>query len=384
MLRLSRDNRFIFLSNLLLGAGNGLYAHIWTLYIERLGANPVRIGSMLSLGNIVMTLAFIPGGFLADRYSRRKLLIGGGAVWTLGCLLVALAEDWRQLIPGIILISLSAFAWPASDAYVAAASAGEDLGYTYSLIFSSFSLGMLLTPPLGGWMAVRMGMRTIFYAVSALVGFSTLVLLFLSEQPISSSLTETAGYLKMLRDRRSFLYMMLFSSASFILSLGGSFIPNYLQDVTKLRISWISGLGTFNSLGAFALAVCLGRFSIRMEKRWGIALAEALTWIGYILFLRSRALPLLALSFFLRGGWAAIGSLSTAYMADIFPKGALGRGLGLLGIFRNTAWTLAPYLAGWLYNARPDLPFLITLALLPLMALATILAVRQPISRALP
>ena len=80
------------LALLLWGFGEGLFLHIQPLYIEQLGANPVQIGGLLSAMSVVMALAYLPAGALADRLPRKWLMLGGRALGTIATVLIGLAR----------------------------------------------------------------------------------------------------------------------------------------------------------------------------------------------------------------------------------------------------------------------------------------------------
>ena len=56
------------LALLLWGLGEGLFLYIQPLHLEELGADSVRIGTVLAAAGIARALAFIPSGALADRF----------------------------------------------------------------------------------------------------------------------------------------------------------------------------------------------------------------------------------------------------------------------------------------------------------------------------
>lgn len=367
MFKLSRDNTLLFSAILVWGCGNGLYLYIWPLYIASLGADPVQIGLVLSIGTLTISASYIPGGFLADRFGRRRTMLWGWAMGAIAMPLIALARDWRQLIPGVLLSSLSCFCLPAGSSYVVAASEGRDLDRTYALVFSSsFSLGTLLTPALGGWLADSIGMRPVFFLAFALYALSTLFVFMLSEQPIVPA-SEGGGY-RQAFSRPFLLTSAAFSSIAFVLYLGQPLAPNYLKEVVGLDLSWVGTLGAFASLGSAALAAGLGHLTC-----WGMLVAEALCVLSFLLLLCTRAIPLLALSFFLRGSFAAFTSLAAARIARILGEEEVGRGFGVYDTIISLAYALAPCAAGWLYALRPDLPFLISLVLMPLAMVLTAL-----------
>ncbi len=371
MFHLSRDNKLLSIAILLWGCGDGLYLYIWPLYIASLGADPVQIGLVLSIGTLAIAVSYIPGGFLADRFGRRRTMLWSWIIGVIAMPLIAMARDWHQLLPGILLRSLSAFSMPAISSYVVTASEDRDLERTYSLVISSsWSLGTLLTPSIGGWLADSLGMRPLFLLAFALYILSTFFIFLLSEQPIVPA-PEGSGYGRIL-SHPLLLASTIFFLVTFILYLGQPLAPNYLEEVVGLNLSWIGTLGTFASLGSAVLAAWLGHLAT-----WGIFISEALCALSFLLLLWGRTFPLLALSFFLRGSLSACTSLAAAQIARILGEDEVGRGFGVFNTLVSLAYALAPYAAGQLYSFSPTLPLLVSLGLTPLAMALTALVRKE-------
>ncbi len=165
---LSRDLRYLFLSILLFSFGTGMYSNIWPAYVRSLGADPVSFGLLTSVGWMAATAAALPGGYLADRLDRRWIML---ATWWLavpGPLVYIWAHTWQGLLPGVFLISLSYMGNPALQAYIVDRASPENLSYTFSLVYASVPLGMVLAPITGGYLSERYGMVPVFYLAAGL------------------------------------------------------------------------------------------------------------------------------------------------------------------------------------------------------------------------
>lgn len=123
------------LSMVLSGSGEGTWFYIQPLYVKSLGANSLQIGLVLSLAPVAMVFGFIPVGILADRYGRKKTLLGDRVAGTLAVLILAAAGDWRQSILGFLLHYSSACCLPAIHAYVAHGSGGKDLNRVFTMLY---------------------------------------------------------------------------------------------------------------------------------------------------------------------------------------------------------------------------------------------------------
>lgn len=370
---LSRDNQLIALSMFLWGASEGLWLYVYPLYIKSLGADPEEIGFVISVAMMGMAATFIPAGLLADRYSRKRIMLVGWLWGLFSMILVAVAPDWRALLPGFLLYYMSAFIGPAMNSYIAHASEGQDLNRAFTMMTAAYSAGIIFSPALGGWLGERVGMRNVFLLSASLIALSTLAILPLKEQP--TSYRSAALRIKPLLRHHIFWGLSLVVAFIYlVLYLGWPLTPNFLQEVRGLDLSLIGTLATAQSLGAVSLTMLLGRVS---RGGWGMVAAALLIWGSYgLLFLFPFPLAI-ACAYFLRGSFSALASLSTAEVGKILEGPSMGLGFGLLATLRTLALVPGPYISGYLYAMRPDLPFLASIASIPAVILLTIIVLRR-------
>ena len=115
---LTRDVLLICLSNVIGAFGEGLYSWVFPLYARPLQADYLQLGIVLSTVIGFAALVPLPGGLLADRYDRKKILILSWTPWVLAPLIYSFAGNWVQLIPGTFCFGISMIGIPAVNAYV--------------------------------------------------------------------------------------------------------------------------------------------------------------------------------------------------------------------------------------------------------------------------
>jgi MFS family permease len=150
----------------------------------------------------------------------------------------------------------------------------------------------------------------------------------------------------------------------FSLSLGVSFIPNFLEDVRQIEPSTIALLGSFPALGSFVFGLIFARsHGIQQRPLIGVSITVAQTMLGLVMFHQFGSPAIFWFAFFLRGGlfsgWitfiSAIGSASAPrHRARAFAISEIIGGLSFAG---------GPLLAGFLYADRKQLPFEVSLLL---------------------
>jgi MFS family permease len=373
-LGLSRDNFLVMLSMLFWGAGEGLWFYVQPLYIKSLGADSLEIGFVLSLAPVLMVLILIPSGILADRHGRKKMMVGGSVMGTVAVLLLASARDWRQSIVGFLLYWGSTGCLPAFHAYVAHASDRKDLNRNFSLMYAAFAVGLIIFPTVGGFLAERVGFPLALCTAAAFYAVSTLLVVAVREQPVAPTMAGV-GFRDVLSNSRLMIICTVSVFIFLAMFLGQPFAPNYLEEVVGLELVWIGFLGSAHALGATVLGVGLGKLS---EGVAGLVVGQALVLVSLLLLLRFQAIPLLALSFFLRGAFNACRALTLGQMGKVIGETASGLAYGLLNTAMGLPWVLAPYMAAWLYTSRPALPFIVSAVMIAVMMMVSVVLLRNP------
>lgn len=373
-LGLSRDNFLVMLSMLFWGAGEGLWFYVQPLYIKSLGADSLEIGFVLSLAPVVMVLILIPSGILADRHGRKKMMVGGSVMGTVAVLLLASARDWRQSIVGFLLYWGSTGCLPAFHAYIAHASERKDLNRNFSLMYAAFAVGLIIFPTVGGFLAERVGFPLALCTAAAFYAVSTLLVVAVREQPVAPTMAGV-GFRDVLSNSRLMIICTVSVFIFLAMFLGQPFAPNYLEEVVGLELVWIGFLGSAHALGATVLGVGLGKLS---EGVAGLVVGQALVLVSLLLLLRFQAIPLLALSFFLRGAFNACRALTLGQMGKVIGETASGLAYGLLNTAMGLPWVLAPYMAAWLYTSRPTLPFIVSAVMIAVMMMVSVVLLRNP------
>ncbi len=141
-----------------------------------------------------------------------------------------------------------------------------------------------------------------------------------------------------------------------------------------VELSRIGFLGSAHALGAAVLGVALGRLS---QGVGGFIVGQGLVLTSLMIFLRTQTLPLLATSFFLRGAFNACRSLALALTGRVVRATRVGLAYGVVNTASNAPMVLAPYVAGWLYTAQPELPFLVSAIMIAIMMALSFILLRD-------
>jgi len=139
------------------------------LHLSRVGYSPAQIGVLAGLLSLAMGLVELEVGRIAAAFGRRRTLMGGLALHAVA--LVWAANARAAAAVGLALGAIGsarATMWTPLMAGIAEEAAARTRGRTFGVFWSVTSLGFLLGPLLGGYIASLHGTRAAFYLGTAL------------------------------------------------------------------------------------------------------------------------------------------------------------------------------------------------------------------------
>ena len=345
---MSRDLILIAFSLLFWGIGEGLFYNFQPIYLEQLGADPVRIGAILGAVGVVMTVSHIPAGYLSDRIGRKPLMVaawfsGIVATWTM-----ALASSMTAFVVGMLLYGFTLFVLSPLNSYVTAARGKWSVGRAFTFVGAAFNLGGVVGPIVGGQIGDRVGLRTNFFVAAVLFMISAGLIIFIRPQPVEKAADQKTSY-NWLRNQRYLIYLGVVFLAIFATFLSQPLTPNFLHNERNLSLSWIGPLYALSGVGTVALNLILGF----LPARTGFLIAQATVGIFALILWRASGLPAYVVGFFLLGGFKTTRALASAQVRTLVYQASMGLAYGLTETVSSTATILAPILAGFLYARAP-------------------------------
>src|SRR2546428_2538977 len=281
------------------------------------------------------------------------------------------ARSWLDVIPGVILLQVSAFNLPAFYAYIAGASDRAKRATNFGITWASFPLGLVFSPIVGSALLNLISVRQIFLLTFNIFTVSTINLFFMKSQPPLGKNPQTPK-LEFPRSRREGMLLLYLVGAALAFSVTIPFIPLYFQDVVGLHPSIIQLLGAVQSFGATVFGIFLGRRADSRGKGSAIALglASSATGLFGVVLLKNLflAFPLIFLVGGARAPSPVVYSMLSTGRRDASRAGQYGFYLTL----ENLGFVAGSYLGGVLYSLDPTLVFCTTSA--SFLALATLAA----------
>ncbi len=318
------------------------------------GLSDAQLGSLQWVLLVVLALASIPSGYLADRFNEPKIICFGVLFWSLAAVASGLAPSFAFLFVarGLVGIGEAAYA-PAAQSLISDSFSRENRATAQSVFAAGMILGGVAGLALGGIMGERHGWQHAFFVVGILgivPGLSALKL----KEPARRPRSEVVPIGHLLRVP-AFVAMIVsgicitFSSVSFV-TWGIDYAKTYKEFTTKEASLSLAVIALFSSvLGALSA----GFFADRLQKRmpYGRVLVIALAFLAAAPFL------LIAIQtddkrLVLGGFFVAMFFMSwyhgptTAVLHDLTPQRAHATAIGVYMFATQLLGALGPLLIG--------------------------------------
>lgn len=386
-LGLTANLRWLTFSLVLRGFSLGLFMVLWPLYVERLGGGPIELGLLATLSGFGGAMAFLPGGWLADRVDRRRLIFWGSLVAAVAPLTFAAAGDWAGLIPGTILLFGANLARPAEPAMVLDEVPPERLTAAYSVVVNAFEAGMIVGPPVGAWLALATSYRAVFVVAGLVRAVSAVAVLALRPQargggrpglpadrpepvrPARRPAGRTAPALRHASSRPT-AWMALAAALTVVEGLSGPYVIPYWREYGRLSLERMGWLGSVGMLVATVSGPLWGWLADRVGARRSVALGLGSVGAGWV------ALAWVPTSF----AWGVLSAAARAVGegCQTVVGAELGRGIdrrkagtayGVYHVVTEAGRGGAALPGGLFFEASAASPFWITAAVSASMAL---------------
>ena len=381
-----------------------------SLYILALGASPFILGVINAVSVFILAFMRIPGGYIADRWGRKKVIYSLTFLAALTYFIYAFAIDWTWILIGSILASLSFMYQPALQAIVADSLPSEKRGIGYSIVrFLPIIIGipasviaLLLVKDLG----LVSGMR-IAYMVAGTMGIMAALFrrFFLKEtltrheafkaedfsaisREIFSKLFEAMRKVRKEFLRLLIVYCMFNFAASFILaSRGGGGITGaglwmvFARDVLNVNeVNWGWIVAFARVISAFSI-IPLGIIVDKFGRKKSLSLFLLLTFISAILFIYplNPYMIFIAYAIYVTAQFGFMNAYQSM-RADLVPTEMRGRIISGSELVANVVSVPASILGGYLYNyIGPRAPFIVFILITLMSIIFTVLGLKEPI-----
>jgi MFS family permease len=184
---LKTATKFFFL-NFLQTIGLGGVFVILPLYLKDIyDLSPSSIGLFFTLSNIIALITQIPSGYLADRFGKKRFMMGVMLPIPVLFMLWGQTDNWLMLLALFsIAYSFWSMTWPSALALISESFPPDMRGTAYSVMMTAERLAFSIGPIAAGYMYGSMNPVYPFYLTSASFMLSLIPAYLIKENPRQS------------------------------------------------------------------------------------------------------------------------------------------------------------------------------------------------------
>jgi len=391
--RQTHDFKLMLVRRALHGLATSLTEQYRSLYTVGLGASPVQLGSLQSVGNAVGALASLPAGWFIDYHGLKKVFLLGTVLLVVGSLVYFAAPLWTWLYLAVIIYSVGfRITCTACTVTCAAELPNEERATGRGFCRTLAAPVAIATPLLAAWLISKFGGISVegirpLFGIQALI-FVAILLLLLTR--LSAARTPNgprdgegilSGFLQVFKQGRDVgRLMVMMGLMELPWTVAQPFMPVYAHEFKGANEFVLGGIAITSALVPMLASIPLGRLADRYGRKKLLFAIAPLAYAGNLFLIFGPAsgvgASMCLLTYGLLFGFNSISmALSSSMVAEIVPQEQMGRWIGLIGLFRGLLSIPAPIVGGLIWeNIGPEYVFLAGIGIdlclrLPLLAL---------------
>lgn len=351
------------------------------LYIESLGVGIVEWSMLAAAFALGMFLSEWVWGTLSDKANRKYLLALSllcttalFALYTLhGSLLFFFV---LQLVSGAIGVAFG----PITRAAVSEESSSQSAGLYASTWWVFSSIGRIIGPLIGTYIAQVWSFEYSFYASSALSAFLILFVLWSFPQRSKSTIKSSGmvdGINSTLRMRPAqFLFLAaIFAFMGF--SIVRAFLPLYSSAVVGMSTVQIGTLIATVAASQLIAILFLGWISDRIGRKYVTVAGFVLSCIAFLLYIFAGSTYQVFLVSIAAGLGLSASSILLSLVPDVTPKRMYGTVVGIYGSSEDLGIILGPLIYGFVWSAAGPVYIFVASAITQVLAATFVFAIRN-------
>lgn len=273
------------------------------------GISRAMLSQSLAIYLLAFAISTLFWGPLADRFGRRLVILISMALYTLGSIGCALADNFETFMLLRVVQGLAASGgFIAGRAMIRDAHDAQTAHRAMSQVMMLFALAPALAPVLGGWLHDFFGWRSVFWFLSIFGSLLVLMGFFISETLITSQrrsihpATVLRVYFGALTHKRFPALVLILS-----LSFGGLFL--YIAGAPSVIYNFL-GLGS-DDFGWLFIPIVTGlmlgsSISARLAHRWP---AQRTISVGLLVMMVAMTLNLVSVNLTTASVFSLVGPL---------------------------------------------------------------------------
>jgi sugar phosphate permease len=324
-----------------------------------------KFGFVLAAFTLGYALMQIPGGWLADRFGAKPLLVTALVVWSIFTALTGLAWSLVSLIVIRVLFGLGeGIENGAQFKLIGDCFESRERSSANAYFLTALALGPALAAPAVTWLIGRVGWHGLFFCF-AIPGLIAAVLLSFFLPKPQEEVTHTAvadetgreiGWRGMVRRPAIWLAFAayLFFNVAFWGFLG--WMPSYLSLSRHIKLSALGFTASLPFLAGFVGLLVIGRLGASLLYRYRPALIGGSYLLAALFLYRTSTaadvtqciIGLSLAGFFLYGGFGPFWAIAL----DLIPDGLRGAFTGFVNLGGQIGGFAAPIVVGALVSVE--------------------------------
>lgn len=333
---------------------------LFPLLRDAFDASDRQLGSLQLWLQVVLALASLPMGLLADRMPRARIIAAGVIFWSLATFWSGLAGTFAVLLIARALVGLGEATYgPAAQSLISSVFAAQTRARAQSFFAAGMLMGGAAGQAIGGVIGQSYGWKPAFFVVGV-PGIILGILVYNLKEPPHGPAAELVPIGQLLRIPA---FISLIVSGVLITFAGVSLItwgPDFVVRFKgfSLREAGIS-LGTVGLLSLITGVLAGGWVADRLHKIWrhGRALTVAVAFLlaaPCILWALAAEGKTMVLTAFFVGGFfmSWYHGPVTAVIHDMMPERAHATSVGIYMFITQLVGAFGPFLVGNISDAR--------------------------------
>ncbi|MGO4312780.1 MFS transporter [Pseudomonas sp. KB_15] len=284
--------RRLLICSLTIVVSRAITSPLLTLFVsDKLGLNQQDVGLLLGIAVFVATLLSLYGGYIIDRFEKRRLLVLSMASSAIGLVLLTFAENlYLTTITLIVTETASSLFLIGSKAILSDNLAVGQRAKAFSLSYTLTNIGYAVGPMLGVLIAGAFASAP-FLIAAAIAFFSIFLMTGIAKDPARSSVTgQTQSFLKTLITLKNDRTLILFTAGCLLSTVVHGRFTFYLSQYLLVTsnpqhtMEIMAALLACNAISVILLQYQIGRFLKREQLRQWIVAGTCLFILGLIGF----------------------------------------------------------------------------------------------------
>jgi ACS family glucarate transporter-like MFS transporter len=366
----------------------GLTQQYQSVYIAELGATPLEVGYVASVGGIASTLITLPTGWLADRYGVRRILLVALPLMALGYSVFGLARGWQVTMVALFLTSMSwDMAMTVCPMICGNSLASVERATGMQLCDTLSALPRVVAPVVAAYIISSFGgisvegIRPLYWLeVAGLLSAAFLIYRWFRDpvEHVSTRKSVLSDMGRVFKEGTAVRRWILYQMVSMLTNYMAFYVPLYAREVKGADQYTLGAMDTAFYVVVVLFAIPSGVLADRIGKKRLITMITPIYSAAMLLLVAADSSPLLILAGLMSGFSFVAGVTQGAISVELMPKDILGSWFGLNGLFRGLISMTSPILGGVLWNSLgPEYVFYF-LAATQILKLGILATVSEP------